>query len=196
MARDFPYFLQFKSEFDNKKFMIWAIVSSQSCFCWLYRASSSWAAKNIINLISVLTIWWCPYVESSLALLGVGVCYDLLGKTLLPFVLLHFVLQRQTCLLLQIPLDFLRFNSRYLWWKGHLLWVLVLKGLVGLHRTVQLQLLQRYWLGHRLGLLWYWIPWKWTIILSFLKLHPSIAFQTCLLTMRATLFLLRDFCPQ
>ena len=24
------------------------------------------------------------------------------------------------------------------------------KGLVGLHRTIQLQLLQRYWLGHRL----------------------------------------------
>ena len=31
--------------------------------------------------------------------------------------------------------------------------VLVLEGLVGLHRTVQLQLLQSYWLGHRLGLL-------------------------------------------
>ena len=30
--------------------------------------------------------------------------------------------------------------------------VLVLKGLVGLHRTVQLQLLQCYWSGHRLGL--------------------------------------------
>ena len=29
--------------------------------------------------------------------------------------------------------------------------VLVLKGLVGLHKTVQLQFLQRYWLGHRLG---------------------------------------------
>ena len=28
--------------------------------------------------------------------------------------------------------------------------MLVLKGLVGLHRTVQLQLLQRYWLRHRL----------------------------------------------
>ena len=39
----------------------------------------------------------------------------------------------------------------------NLFWVLVLKGLVGLHRTVQLQLLQRYWLGHRLGLLWYWM---------------------------------------
>ena len=35
--------------------------------------------------------------------------------------------------------------------------VLVLKGLVGLHRTVQLQLLQRYRLGHRLGWLWYWM---------------------------------------
>ena len=33
--------------------------------------------------------------------------------------------------------------------------MLVLKGLVGLHRTIQLQLLQHYWLGHRLGLLWY-----------------------------------------
>ena len=31
--------------------------------------------------------------------------------------------------------------------------VLVLKDLVGLHITVQLQLLQHYWLGHRLGLL-------------------------------------------
>ena len=29
--------------------------------------------------------------------------------------------------------------------------MLILKDLVGLHRTVQLQLLQRYWLGHRLG---------------------------------------------
>ena len=35
--------------------------------------------------------------------------------------------------------------------------MLVLKGLVGLHRTVQLQLLQRYWLGHRLGSLWCWM---------------------------------------
>ena len=72
----FPYILQFQSEFGNKEFMIWAIVSSQSCFCWLYRASPSLPAKNIISLISVLTIWWCPCVESSLALLEEGVCYD------------------------------------------------------------------------------------------------------------------------
>ena len=72
----FPYFLQFKAEFGNKEFMIWAIVSFRSCFCWLYRASPSLAAKNIINLILVLTIWWCPCVESSLVLLEDGVCYD------------------------------------------------------------------------------------------------------------------------
>ena len=72
----FPYLLQFKSEFGNKEFMIWATVSSQSCFCWLYRASPSLAAKNIINLISVLAIWWCPCVESSLMFLEEGICYD------------------------------------------------------------------------------------------------------------------------
>ena len=72
----FPYFLQLKSEFGNKEFIIWAKVSSWSCFCWLYRASPSLAAKNIINLISVLTIWWCPCVQSSLVLLEEGVCYD------------------------------------------------------------------------------------------------------------------------
>ena len=33
----------------------------------------------------------------------------------------------------------------------------VLKGLVGLHRIVQLQLLQHYCLGHILGLPWYWM---------------------------------------
>ena len=48
--------------------MIRATVSSWSCFYWLYRASPSLAAKNIINLISVLTIWWYPCVESSLVL--------------------------------------------------------------------------------------------------------------------------------
>ena len=68
--------LPFKSEFGNTEFMIWATVRSQSCFCWLCRASPSLAAKNIINLVLVLTIWWCPCVESSLVLLEEGVCYD------------------------------------------------------------------------------------------------------------------------
>ena len=79
------------------------------------------------------------------------------GKTLLAFSLLHFVPQGQTWLLPQVSLDFSLLHPNPLWRKGHLFLVLVLEGLVGLHRTVQLQLLQRYWLGHRLGLLWYWM---------------------------------------
>ena len=50
----FPYFLQFKSEFGNKEFMIWAAVSSWSYFWWLYRVLESLAAKNIIWFQ-----WWC-----------------------------------------------------------------------------------------------------------------------------------------
>ena len=63
-----------------------------------------------------------------------------LGKTLLNFDLLQFVLQGQTCLFLQVSLEFLLLHFSPLRWKVHLFWVLVLEGLVGLHRTVQLQL--------------------------------------------------------
>ena len=87
--------------------MVWGTVSSWSCFCWLYRAAPSLAAKNIINLISMLTIWWCPCVESSLVLLEEGVCYDqcsFLAKLLLVFSLLHSVFQGQICLLLRFYL--------------------------------------------------------------------------------------------
>ena len=107
---NFPYFLQFKSEFGNKEFMIWATVSSWPCFCWLYRASSSLAAKNIINLISVLTMVMSMSKVFS-CVVGRGyllwpVCS--LGKTLLlAFAVLHFVLQGQICPLLQVSLDFL-----------------------------------------------------------------------------------------
>ena len=65
--------------------MIWATISSQLCFCWLHRASPSLAAKNIINLILVLAIWWCPCIELSFVLLDAGVCCDqcvLLAKLL------------------------------------------------------------------------------------------------------------------
>ena len=80
-----------------------------------------------------------------------------LGKSLLAFSLLHFVVQSQIFLLLQVSLDFILLHSRPLWWKGHLFWVLVLEGLVGLHRTIQFQLLQHYWLTYRLGLPWDWM---------------------------------------
>ena len=80
-----------------------------------------------------------------------------LGKTLLAFAPFHFVLQGEICLLLQLSLDFLLLHFSPIWWKGHHFGVLVLEGLVALHRTIQFQLLQHYWLGHRLGLLWYWM---------------------------------------
>ena len=66
-----------------------------------------------------------------------------LGKTLLAFALLHFVLQGQIGLLLQISLDFLLLHFKPLWWKGHLsgfvfIFMLVLEDLVGLHKVDQL----------------------------------------------------------
>ena len=57
----------------------------------------------------------------------------------------------------QVFLDCLLLHSCPLYRKEHPFWVLVLEGLVGLHRTVELQLLQHYWLRHRLGLPWYWV---------------------------------------
>ena len=139
--------------------MIWATVSSWSCFCRLYRASPSLATKNIINLISLLTIWRCPCAESSLVLLEEGVCYDqciFLAK-LISLCPASFRIPRPN--LPVTPgvswLPTFAFQSPIM--KRTSFGVLVLKGLVGLHRTIQLQLLQHYWLGHRLGLLWYWM---------------------------------------
>ena len=69
----------------------------------------------------------------------------------------HSVLQGQISTSLQVFLDFLLLHSSPLEWKGHLLGVLVFVGVVGLQRIIQLQLLQHYWSGHRLGLLSYWM---------------------------------------
>ena len=131
-----------------------------------------------------------------------------LDKTLLVFALLHSAFQGQIWRLLQVFLDFLLLHSSPLWWKGHLFWgvsskrsykkIIIIKGLVGLHRTVQLQLLQHYWLEHRLGLLWYWMVCLGNEQRSFCHFWdciPSTAFRTSLLTVRATPFLLRDSCP-
>ena len=121
-----------------------------------------------------------------------------LGKTLLAFPLLHFVLQSQICLLLQVSFDFLLLHLALS--DEEDIFFGVLEGLVGLHGTVQLQLLQHYRLGHRqtwITVILNVLPWKRTeIILSFLRLLPSTAFQTLLFTMLATPFLLRDYGPQ
>ena len=67
--------------------------------------------------------------------------------------LLHSILQGQICLILHVFLYFLLLHSSHHNEKDIFFWVLVLEGLVGLHRTVPLQLLQYYWSGQKLVLL-------------------------------------------
>ena len=138
--------------------MIWATVSSSYCFCWLYRASPSLAAKNIINLISVLTIWWCPCVESSLC------CRKRVFAMTSAFSWQNSISLCPASFCTPRPnlpvtpgiswLPTFAFQSPIMKRTSFLG---VLKGLVGLHRTIQLQLLQCYWSGHRLELPWYWV---------------------------------------
>ena len=180
--------------------MIWATASSWSCFCWLYRASSSLASKNnqsdfgIDHLVMAMCRVFSCVVGRGCLLWSVG----FLGKTLLACVLLHIVLQGQTYLLLCVSLDFFFCIPVTYDEKGYLLWVWVLEGLVDLHRTIRLQLLQHYWLGHRLGLLWYWMAClgnKQQSFGHFWDCTEELQFGL-LLTMRASPFLLRDSCPQ
>ena len=141
---------------------------SQSCFCWLYRASPPLAARNISTQISVLTIWWWPCVESSLVLLGEGVCYDL-------YVLLANSVSLCPALFCtprpNLPvtpgiswIPTFAFQSPVM--KGTSFLVLVLEGLVGLHGTIQIQLLQHSlspvllflcWLVTVCFVLWVWL---------------------------------------
>ena len=64
--------------------------------------------------------------------------------------------------------------------------------------TSQLQLLQHYWWGNRLGLLWYWMVCLGNEQRSFCHFWDSIQVLhfELLLTIMATSFLLRDSCPQ
>ena len=71
-----------------------------------------------------------------------------LGRILLVFAQHHFMIQGKTCLLHQVYLDFLLLHSNILWRIGHHFLELVLGGLLGLHRTDQLQLPWHLSLGH------------------------------------------------
>jgi len=127
----------------------------------------------------------------------------------------------------QVSFGFLLLHCNLLWWKGHLFifLVLVLKGVVSLHRDSQFQLLWHQWLKHRLGLLWYWMVlfgnesisfcsfFFFLLILFFklyiivlvlpnikmnppqVRLHPVTAFWFFGWLWRLLQFLLRDSCP-
>ena len=85
----------------------WPRVQTQVS-CIAGRLYTIWATRQV-----VLTIWWCPCVVSSLVLFEECVCYDqcVFWTKLLAFALLHFVLQCQTCLLLQVSLPTSVFQS-------------------------------------------------------------------------------------
>ena len=79
-----------------------------------------------------------------------------LGRTVLSYVLLHSVPRPNLSVTPGVSwFPTFAFQSPIM--KRISFLGLVLQGLIGLHRTVQLQLLQHYWLGHRLGSLWYWM---------------------------------------
>ena len=73
--------------------------------------------------------------------------------------------------------------------------MLVLESLVGLHRTIQLQLLCVW------GINLYYCDIEWLALemnrghSAIFEIAPSIAFWALSLTMMATQFLLRDSCP-
>ena len=76
--------------------------------------------------------------------------------------------------------------------------MLVLEGLVGLHRTVKLQLLSVTGWGIDLDyrdIEWFALETNRDHSVVF-EIAPNTGFRTLLLTMRATQFLLRDSCPQ
>ena len=111
----------------------------------------------------MLTIWWCSCLESSLC------CWKrvftmtsvLSWQDSISFFPASFHIPKPN--LPFIPgvswLPTFAFQSPIM--KRTSFLGLVLKGLVGFHRTIQLQLLQCYWLGHRLGFLWYWMVCLW-----------------------------------
>ena len=115
---------------------VFADCKSFSIFgCKEYNQSDFWIDHLVMSMCRVIS----SVVGRGCLLRPVcslGLC------VLLAFALLHFILHGQTCLLLQVSLDFLLSNSNPLWWKEHILLVLVLEGIVGLHRTVQRQLNQ------------------------------------------------------
>ena len=164
---------------------MFATVSFQSYFCLLYRASPSLAAKNIINLILVLAIWWYPCVKSSLVLLE-GVCaaqcllvncYDQLAKLYYPlpcFILFskaefacysRYLLTSYFCI--PVPYDLWIFGVSFGWSCRS----------SSIHSTLSSSALlvgAKPWITVILN----GLPWKWTeIILSFLRLHEELHFR-------------------
>ena len=139
--------------------MIWATVSSTSCFCWLCSFCIISCKKyNQFNFsIYHLMMSMCRVIS---CVVGRGcllwpVCS--FGKTLC------FCPASSCTLRPNLPVisgvfwvSTFAFLSPVMK-RTSFLCVLVLEGVVGLHRTSQLQLTWHQWLGYKLGLLWCWM---------------------------------------
>ena len=117
--------------------MIWATISSQSCFCWLCRASPFSASKSVINLIFFdrLMTPMCKVISCVVGRACFLWSMHSLGKTLLAFALLHFVLQAQTFLLLQYLFTSICVPVPYNKKEFFVCFFMFLEGHVSLHRT-------------------------------------------------------------
>ena len=140
--------------------MIWATVSSRSFFFWwLYKASLFLSEKNTINLILVLDHLLMSIFRA--VIFGLSqkcICYD------------QHVLMKNSVILCSASIWTSRPKFRYSRYlltsyfcipmscnEKDLFSVLILEGVVYLHKTHQIQLLQHQYLGHSLGLLWRWM---------------------------------------
>ena len=177
--------------------MIWAIVSSRSCFCWLDSASPSFAANNII------TLWWCTCVESPLVLLKEGVCYDqcVILANSVSLCPASFYTPRPyspvTSGISWLPTS--AFQSPMMKRTSLFFFlVLVLEVVIDYYKTSQLQLIPHQCLGNRLVFLCCWM------ICLGIEPKAFCHFWDCtqvvhfglLLAMTAVPFLLRDSFPQ
>ena len=114
-----------------------------------------------------------------------------LGKTLLAFALLHFVLHSQICLLLQVSLDFLLLHSNPYYETDIFFFFFLIFVLEGIVFTELFDFSSFGINGQAIYLAYYdteRLALETDIILSFLRLHPSTAFWILLLTMRVIHF--------
>ena len=171
--------------------MIWTTVSSRPLFIffffyWLYKSFSIFGCKehNISDFSTDYLVSKCRVISGFVGkgcLLWPACSLD---KTLVAFASLYFVPQDQSCLLFWVSLDSPLLHSNPLWWRGHLFGVNFRR-----HCTCSQNQSTSASLASVIGAqTWLTVCWmvylgKKQIILSFLRLHPSTAFQTLLLTL-------------
>ena len=110
----------------SKHRKLWSLCISSFWYNVFVSTESLWTPnKNywgFMEAYSHINDQWLTTFRASLSSTEKCVC----GREL------HFVLQSQTCPLFQVSLDFLLLHFNPLWWKGRLVLVLAVEGLIGL----------------------------------------------------------------